>query len=164
MEHELGPVRSDVRTTRAIEVAERATSDHEPRAFGERTRCTTACSIGDIVERATVAVGGEEEEVGAGGRANHRRGFDERAVIVVAVEELNGGGTGGECKTVCSHFAGHDGRGDERRDAVVAIAAVTDVVAVDLPDEVERAVIVDKRVGVDGATGAKKVSKEINDE
>lgn len=105
-------------------------------------------SITHIILGVGEAVGGVEEEVRV--TVEDEMGdLDEAAVRVIAVEDLHGVADGGEA--VVGNLLQEDGGGFHRRDAVVAVAAVADAVAVDLEDDVAAAVLVEEAGRVDGA-------------
>lgn len=85
--------------------------------------------------------------------------LDEGPVTVVAVEDLH-------CipdrrEPVLLHLLQQDRGGDDGLDAVVAVAAVTNAVAVDFEDDVARAVGVEEAGGIDGAALVKTAGEGI---
>ena len=144
----------DVGTTGRVELRVRRRSLEEPRALGVGSHDVGRGRVRDVVERARIAVAGEEEHVDALRRAHERGSLDERTVVGIAVQDLGVPRAGVEGLAVCAHALDHDGGRLDRLDSVVAVSTVTNVVAVDLPEEVQAPVDVGEDVRVDGASRA----------
>ena len=107
---------------------------------------------GHIVRGIGVAAGREEQRVGLAVRSAAKgRRFDQRAVGVAAVKDLNGVAGGLDC--VGAERDEHDGRGVDGRDGVAADTTVAEAVAVNLIQQVVSAVGVAEARSVDGAAG-----------
>jgi hypothetical protein len=107
--------------------------------------------VRDVVVGGGVAVGAEEEVVGAAGIGQGGR-LNQRAIRIAAVDELNGVADLGHA-IVRADLLEHDGRGHVRLDAVVAETAVSDRVAVHLVHDIAAAVAVTELRRVNVATG-----------
>lgn len=151
----------NVEAARRVQLGVRGSSDQKRcRALGVRAKDRRRSRIRNIVQARAVAVGAEEQEVCAV-LLDERRCLDEWAIGVTTVENLRLGAARGEGGAVGRHLLNHDGSGDDRGVAVVAVSAVANVVAIDFPCEVERAIGVEERNGVDGTTIARLRKLEI---
>lgn len=83
----------------------------------------------DVVVGVREAVAAVREVVVAAKVADDDGGLDQGAVVVGAVEDLDRA-TDGRDPVVYVHFLQHDGRGVDGRDAVAAVASVTDAIPV----------------------------------
>ena len=143
------PISQHIRPARRVQTIPTPRHQQRPRTLRIRAHDTRRRRVRRIVIRPVEAVRREEKHVYPLAAAHQTGRLDERAVGVRSVEDLHG--RAARSGAVAFHGLQHDGRRHERRDPVVAVAAVADAVAVDLVDDVDGAVGVGEAGRVDGA-------------
>lgn len=125
MEDDLAATEDDVRPTGRQEVGTITRKEEWPLGLCVRARDAGRRGVAGVVHRAGEAVAAVEEEVDALVAAVEAGGFDQGAVVLVSVEDLDRSGRcGGD--TVRLHLLKHDGCRHNWLYRVVAVAAVAD--------------------------------------
>ena len=132
VEHHLRTIRRQARSTRPVE-PELAPGEQGRGGLAIRSRDVVGNRVGDVVAGRGEAAAAEEEHVLVAVLAQVWR-LDQRAVAVVAVEDLDGFVEGRHA--VRCQFLQHDGSRLDRGNHVRAETAVSGVVAVDFVDDV----------------------------